>query len=86
MVAQTVVMATIMSELSKKPWTTIFDHFIPFVQPIQHYHTTQHPILHQAIKLSWWHKPSLWQQWHHNYRKKLWTTIFDHFISYVPPI
>jgi len=62
MVAQTVINARMMSELSKKLWTTIFDHFIPFVPPIQNHHTTQHPIFHQPIGLLWWYKPSLWQQ------------------------
>jgi len=71
MVAQTVVTTTMTSELSKKPWTIIFDYFISFVPPIQHHYTTQHPILYQPIGLSLWHKLSLWQQWRHNYRKKM---------------
>jgi len=54
------------------------------MSPIQHHHTTQHPILHQPIGTG-----STNRRYGNDDVRIIeisWTTIFDHFILLVPPI
>ena len=65
MVAQAIAIATMTLILVQKRWPSNFDPLFPFVSPFQHCHMTQHRTFHKRSCLSWWHKPSLWQQSRH---------------------
>ena len=53
MVAQTVIMATMTPNFVQKPWPSNFDPLFHFVLPFQHYHLTQHRIVHKPSGLPW---------------------------------
>ena len=68
-----------------KPWPSDFDSLFLFVPQFQA-HMTQHWNLHKPSGLPWWHKPLLWEQWHHEIMaKQFWPPTLTVF-PFVPQL